>query len=100
MNPADSLRPERSNPYLILGDGLFHAWHAAALCPYHSLAIRQVSEGELADSRLPNAIEGSDIGRIGKAKVQGLEHDGLMRHGKPECTFSGRREADNAPETS
>ena len=44
MKPADNLQAERSNPHLILRDGLLHAWNAAALCPGRRLALGQMRE--------------------------------------------------------
>ena len=70
MKPADNLQAERSNPNLILRNGLLDARNAAALCPGRRLALGKMCEGEVADRRLPDVKEGGDIRGIGEAEVQ------------------------------
>src|SRR2546427_6952254 len=77
MKPAEDLQVQRSNPNVIFRQGLLDARNSAALCPGRRLAIRQMRERELADSRLPDAKEGCDIRGISKAEVQRLGHGGL-----------------------
>ena len=77
MKPADNLRAERSNPNLILRNGLLDAQYAAALCPVRRLALGQMREGELADRCLPDLKERCDIGGLGEAEAQRRGHGGL-----------------------
>src|SRR5256885_16628141 len=79
MKPANNLLAKRSNPDLVLRDSSLHAWNAAALCPGRRLALGQMREGQLSDSRLPDVKERCDIGEIGKAEVQRLRHEYLQR---------------------
>ena len=70
MKPGDNQRATRSDPHFISRDRLLHAWNAAAPRPVRCLAKGQMRERELPDGRLPNFMEGHDIGGNGRSHVR------------------------------